>query len=462
MNDYYKLLYPIDAPTPKKNLISISDDSFEYILFTLNNNMFAFDFETSSLQVWKDPFWVRSVSFHNENVSVSIEIRDSEGGLIDGKREKYLYSWLVKQPKMIAHNFYFEASVLYRATKKIPHIFTCTRAIFMSLANEGNLHQSWSLDQACCRLLEGEEWDWSLTDGKPEYVYRFHEYLTKNGLKKDTMCKADFQELGWYNQLDSAATWYLYKLFRQVVAEYQDSWGQFFWQYMAEDVQTLIRNEVEAYGEGLTLNLKEYREDETDNSDDLRDYGKQLEREIAINRAEFFKHPKVAKAVDAYRNKMVSEHLTKKPDMIYNKDGITPNGQRVKSIKTWEKRLKELENNDEFNLNSADQLRWLFCEIFDVVEIGNGYEVYEKGCKDLFTKLRKTKGGKKSVGQLQLDEKGLRKSGWFGKLVLDYRKLGSQLTFINTLLENEVNGKVHIAVKVFGTFTSRLSSGAID
>lgn len=63
---------------------------------------------------------------------------------------------------------------------------------------------------------------------------------------------------------------------------------------------------------------------------------------------------------------------------------------------------------------------------------------------------------------MKADKKALEKLDWFGKLILDYRAKRDELKFITALLENQVDGKIHISIKVPGTISTRCSAGKID
>ena len=75
----------------------------------------------------------------------------------------------------------------------------------------------------------------------------------------------------------------------------------------------------------------------------------------------------------------------------------------------------------------------------------------------LVATLRSTDGGK-----LEANKKGLEKLDWFGKLLLDYREKREELKFIKAILENQVDNKIRIPIKVPGTITSRCSAGNIE
>lgn len=78
--------------------------------------------------------------------------------------------------------------------------------------------------------------------------------------------------------------------------------------------------------------------------------------------------------------------------------------------------------------------------------------------KKLLTKL----SAKQKTGALTVDKKALEKLDWFGKLLLEYRNKREELKFVKALLENQEGGKIHIAIKVPGTFSGRCSAGKVD
>ncbi len=197
-------------------------------------------------------------------------------------------------------------------------------------------------------------------------MFDFYEHLKSKKLTAGTMCHADWEEIGWYNQLDSAATWEIYKRFKDVVKSYSDTWGQFFWGYHREDTCNLIELEVEALGHGLILDL-----------DNLASYSNLLDKEIEEAYTAFMNDERIKKGLDLFQQNMIQQHLEVKPRLKVNKDG-SYNKTSVKSLDNWEIRLKELKENLEFNINSTDQIKWLFCNVFEVLQCGKKFEVYTK------------------------------------------------------------------------------------
>ena len=216
---------------PQPNLLRVGQLSKD-VLNTLDGQDFAYDFETYGLKFMDPEFFVRSVSFHNDEVSCAIELSDPEGNYYPGAR--LLFQWLVKQPGLIAHNAGFEAGVLYAMTDHyVPH--QCTYALMAHVANEGSPGQRWGLKQLGEEVLGWEDW----STGIP---------------KSEQMAKLPFEQLGWYNQVDSAATWCLYKGIKDAVKGHD--WEQIFWTYFDEDLATQLELQFEAYRDGLVIDVE--------------------------------------------------------------------------------------------------------------------------------------------------------------------------------------------------------------
>ena len=346
---YYKLLWQIKPAMPKPNLLKLSPEVLDDLKSKLSGQEFAFDFEASGLDIWGEVFWIRSVSFHNDEVSCSVEIRGPEGELINHEVEKELYEWFTEQTGLVAHNYYYEGSVLYRATGQIIPAKCCTRKTFMDLANEGYEGQSWALDEGIRRLLQ-----W------PPNNTELNAWLKERKLTKAKMHLAPFDILGYYNQLDSAATWELYKLFCQCIEDYHDTWGQYYWEHIEHDYMALLMLQIESYKEGLTIDL-----------DALKSYQKKVTKERDEFFKAFVKHPKVAKYIRGYEKAQRNQIVNKNKQ--YTKDGrINKNWQK------FEDKKEELMESIKFNVDSADQIRWLISKVFDVRQQGKIYKIYEK------------------------------------------------------------------------------------
>jgi hypothetical protein len=72
MGEYYKLLWPITVGQPTSNLMRLSSEVFDEVTAILDGAEFAIDFEASGLDIHAPVYWVRCVSFHNDNYSCSI------------------------------------------------------------------------------------------------------------------------------------------------------------------------------------------------------------------------------------------------------------------------------------------------------------------------------------------------------------------------------------------------------
>lgn len=174
------------------------------------------------------------------------------------------------------------------------------------------------------------------------------------------MCHAPWEILGGYNQLDSAATWELYKLFKDVVNEYEETWGSHYWPYIEQDYMTHLLLQIESYGRGLYLNLE-----------NLKKYKGVLEREINEYRNRFMAEPRVAKYIQEY-NKEQAKYIVNKHKQ-YTKNGkVNQNWQKFEDKK--QAKIDEV----QFNVDSTNQIRWLVSKVFDITRHGNVYKVYHK------------------------------------------------------------------------------------
>ena len=342
-----KLMYKEFVPMPEKHLINVDDFFREGYHDIINNKPVAFDFETSGLDIMADVFWARSVSFHNDEVSMAVQIRYENGDQIDPKAEKRLFEFLGTQTGLIAHNATYDCGVLMRATKKFVRPLCDTLVAFKDLSNEGFVGQMWSLDYIVENIL-----DW------PVYSKELDIHLKSKKLNKATMCHADWGFLGRYNQLDSAATWNVYKRCIEIVDNHKESWGKFFWTRHNEDILNLLKLQIIAYKNGLNIETKK-----------LSSYSEILDKEIADKKAAFFDHPKIKKAMVLWEDMVLKNYEDSKPVPKYKANGELHGGY-LRSLRLWEDRKEQFFKDNEFNLDSPKQLQWLITTIFDVQRIG--------------------------------------------------------------------------------------------
>lgn len=343
METDYKILWKEYVDPPEKNLIGVDEFFEEEIYKWFAYNPFAYDFETSGLDLKAECFWVRCVSFHHDGYSCSVQIRYDDGQQICPEAETMLFEWLSQQKYTIAHNASFECGVMKRATSKFVKPLADTYVLAKALSNEGFLGQQWSLDFLSEHIL-----DW------PVYSKDLDAHLKEKGLKKGEMCHADWEVLGWYNQLDAAATWEIYKRCHAAIKDHWDTWGQYFMQTHQEDHMSLLELQIAAYDEGLTIDTEA-----------LESYDRRLQEEISARKADFFNHPKITEAMKIWNDKILSDYRELEPKKRYKKNGEL-HGQYLRSHKRWVDMKEQFIEDNEFNLDSPKQLQWLAHEVFDI------------------------------------------------------------------------------------------------
>jgi DNA polymerase I-like protein with 3'-5' exonuclease and polymerase domains len=351
METQYKILWSGYVEPPEINLMNVDEFFTNSIHLLFLQSPTAYDFEASGLDLMADCFWVRSVSFHNDSYSCSVQVRDEEGEQISPKYEKMLFEWIANQKELIAQNATYECGVMMRATGKFVKPLADTYILAKALSNEGFVGQGWSLDYLSEHLLE-----W------PVYSKELDKHLKEKGLKKSEMCHADWEVLGKYNQLDSAATWEIYKRCKEAISDHWDTWGKFFMTTHQEDHMALLELQVSAYREGLTIDVKA-----------LRSYSETLEREAKERYEAFESHPKIAAALELWNNKILSDYLQLEPKKKYKQ-----NGDIAVNYTKWENKKDQFLEDNKFNINSPQQLQWICHQLFDVYVQGDVAILEEK------------------------------------------------------------------------------------
>lgn len=356
-------------------------------------------------------FWVRCVSFHNEDISISVELADKEGRYFPWAYE--LFEWVADQPGIVAHNAGFEAGCVYAMVGRTPTPRVCTYALLAFLACEGSPGQSWALKQAGPELTGIEKWDQDVRGDKAN------------------MSLLPFEVLGEYNQLDSAVTWELFRLCRTCVEEHrvgsgmQQGWGDLFWDFIDQDFTNALMLQDEAYREGLYID-PQY----------VQGYLAQVEADIETTRKAFVEHPDIRPHIEAYDRQVISEaeEALRNYGKKYKADGTETVNYQKAQIK-----VGDLKKVSHFSLASPKQLSWLF------------YDRLKCEAKIL------TDSGAPST-----DGDALAGIPVYGKLLLTHRDAVSQWKFLRALLDNEENGVVRIPIKVPGTITARCSAGSLE
>jgi len=396
-NRHYVLLKKRSATIPTPNLYQLSDSLMDKL--EQHTGLLAFDYETSGLK-WAAPdFQVRSVSFHNDDISLAIELTYAQPEAL-----RRLWNFIARHEFLIAHNATFEAGVTFAKTGIIPNIAACTRGLAFQLAGEGSPGQSWGLKNLAKDLLGWEDWSREVDMGN--------------------VMNLPWNLLGYYNQIDSAATWELFKLMKETVDKYKKTWGQYFWEYHQNDFMNLVKLQVETYANGLNVDLAS-----------IASYQATVDQEIKDRLHEFLHTPEVKAGMTEFNNNAVLEYIQK----LEETPKYTKAGTLTKAWERNQEKLAEAQETQHFNIDSGNHLKWLLYSYMKLVP------------------PKKTKKGAPSV-----DYDALERIPIYGKLILDYRDSVSTYKFLRALTSNQKDGVIRISIRTPGTVTGRCSSGEIE
>lgn len=383
-------------PTDYRVLDYLPDD-----LDGFSSQPIAFDFETNGTNPITGS--IRSIAISNDYGTLAIDISK----LSTQDRIK-LTNWLLKQ-KLIAHNAVFDAGWIYAKTGKMPKIEACTLVLFKLLATEGYLGQKWGLKHAMTSVL-----NWPTSN-----ELDLHNWLKSNKLHARDMAQAPWEILGKYNALDAAGTWQLYKHFVHTIQK--NGWEQNILQYHKIDFMNLIYLLIEQQMSGMSIDL-EY----------LNIFNEKLDKEIEDKLNDFLYHPEVRPHVEYYQSIVIEDMEKSEPQKF------TKSGEITSRFIKWKDKLKLAKSKLDFNVDSPQQLQWLF------------YERMLYTCP-IMTTTHKMSTGKKAFKYL----------GEPGKKLKEYRELRDKRKFSAALTNVHINGILHPNVKAHGTITGR-SSGGVD
>ncbi len=371
----------------------------------LSGQLFACDFETLGTNWMAPGFWIRCVSFHNDQISVSVELANEQGEYLEGAAD--LFAWLSEQPGLIAHNAGYETGCIYAMTGVEITPYACTYALLASLANEGSPGQSWSLKIAGPELLMCEPWD---ADVKGD---------------KANMSLLPFEQLGTYNQLDSWASWELFKLMKECIDEHIDSWGANTWEFHQREMCMLIDLQNEAYREGLTIDT-EY----------LPGFTAEVGQAVDDSYETFFNDPEIKPHVDFYNAEVIRQAEV---SLAARKDKVTKEGRPSINYQKAEAKLEKMRTERHFSVTSTADLRWLIYS-----RMGHEAKMFTDG------------------GQPATDADTLATLGAVGRLLLACRDVEAQHRFLKAVNDNLDEGVVRIGVRTPGTMTGRSSAGQLE
>lgn len=308
---------------------------------------------------------------------------------------------------MIAHNYAFDGSCLYRELGYAKQPFACTFGLFAQLANDSK-EIKWGLKYAMENVLGWEETNTALLD----------EWLAKHHNKdKSMMSHAPFYILGPYNALDAGATWQLYIYFRSIMAHFD--WGPALWSYHQQDHCLEIALLIEQQHKGWYMDVEK-----------MQAYHDSLEERIKAAERAFLIHPKIEPLVDEYNEQILAEYRAKEPRHKTKKGAVSKNWIK------WDAKYMSILRANHFNIGSPKQLTWLLYE-----KLG-------------FPVLVKTDTDAPSVGK-----KAYPGFGELGKLLKAYKLVIKEGQSTEAALYLERDGKVHPDVKSVSAVSGRLGSG---
>lgn len=362
-----------------------------------SSEILAVDFETSGL----DP---TDTNQQTVGVGVSDGITAAYMDLqnISTEGREALFSWLGTK-RWIAHNYSFDGAWYYKEKQEVPPYEMCTYAMFRHAATEGFDDQDWSLKTAMVSLLGWPEDNTTVLD----------TWLKENKLTKGDMWQAPKEILGPYCALDALATFELYKLFKDQL----ESRFPHLFTYHREEFSTLLALVVEQQFHGFTVNKAGFEE-----------YLAVLDKEIEELKQQFYSFPSLQQHLEKFNAEVCNNLLAAEPKKLKKDGTLTVNWQK------WQLKTADAARTQHFNLNSRDQLRWLF-----------------------FGELGHTTEKKTEKGKLALDKDVLPLLGSEGILLNQYNLKCKTQGYVKAAVNRTKGNKLSISLKTPGTLTGRCS-----
>jgi DNA polymerase I-like protein with 3'-5' exonuclease and polymerase domains len=406
------------------------------------NNIFYFDFETNVIEC-------------NNTV---LEFLDTyEGGFV-------------------GHNVFFDGAFLMRDIGKWINWKYDTYAMYRQLANSRPDHK-YGLKSAQLQLLNWEtkgdveldEWlikNEYISNIKKEPAEGYYPFMMRDEQRygkpvKAEMYRAPAQILGYYCGLDVASTWQLlHEVFLPSIQgeAYEESFLEYH-DIFITNIKLLASQQLT----GISIDKTK-----------LTNYNTKLVTDIEIARQEFLNHSDVRKYADEL-NIQILETLRKsepaqyktlpklgtEPPRLTKAQTVSKNWEKWNSRKqriadlglgeisknwlNWKDKYDKVAAEDQFNMNSSQQLGWLF---------------YEKLDNEI---LITTDTGLPSTGVQALPG-----FGDSGKTLKHYKDLVKEQGYVETCLEHllqdsEGNWRLHPQFRAPGTLTCRLAgSGGVN
>lgn len=403
----------------------------------------ALDIETKGNNPVDSQSVIVGIGLSDKRGSVYLEVSSVEDVRLIGEVLK------CKNVRLLGHNLFFDASYLYRDLGYHLNWAHCTYALYKYLATEGYPGQKWGLKDAQAELL-----GWTETNETA-----LGEWLVANGLKKQhgapnwaEMWQAPASILGHYCALDSDATYLLFTevllpgMRRTAGGRYHegDYYGPTF-------IKFLLKN-IEQRFSGISISVPE-----------LLDYNNELHKRIAESEKQFRSESTIRPVLDEYKANIIAEHVTNEPSRYkklkvpqepprFKKNGeVSINWlkwqerkeagefepRESKTWQNWNEKLEEIKRSDPFNIHSGPQKQWLFYEKL-------GYT------PTLFT----------DSGQPAVDERALKGFGEPGRLLIVNNELVKEQGYVQAVIDNLRNDKIHLSFRIPGTLTGRLAGAS--
>lgn len=449
----FAILKPVNVPAPKKSpsiLQAIADGTVLRSILRGAQGPMALDIETKGSDVSRASSIVVGLAIADERGSWYFDFNEGR----DVNYYQQVLSILAQSGvKLIAHNLFFDGAFLYRDSgNQWKHKWAyCTYALYKHLATEGFPGQEWGLKAAQKDLLGWEDTNevdldqWLIDNGY------FYSGMT-NGVygpkpKKAEMWRAPSYILGKYCALDAWSTWAIYNYcFLPALNKFPalDAYEKEF--------LGLIKKLVEQQVTGVKIDVEA-----------LTKYHGDLKIQIESSKVKFLEHESVSPHIEESKRLKIEEHKAKEPakykkqkplgmepDMTTKAGRLSKNWQRwnerkrqleaegpaiSKNWERWKEQLVEIENSEAFNLNSGQQLQWLF---------------YERLKNEV---LFRTKSGQPAT-----DKKACQFFGEPGLLLKKYNDEVKEESYVSVCLEKvDEHGVIHVQARVPGTLTGRLA-----
>ena len=400
-NSPYQLLNKRPSPPREQLHMCLHEFINSFYPSAFGQGAFALDFEANTNKPHSTDLFIRTMALANDEYVVGVDFlgcSDTDWG--------WLMEWLPQQKLIVFNAMYDNALLLRKSGRLVPPQVD----LYIAFKKLGGKKKS--TDHKATHSLKSAQvyiLDWQ-DKGNDEIA----EYMKKHQLTWSDIRKFDQDILLRYNCLDADSTWALYQVFKELIAEHQENWGQYFGQWHREECLTAAALWIESLSHGLPIDEGQLESHRLD-CQEKRDY----------YLTQFFDHPQIKDGVALY-NATIVENLKAAEPPKHKKNGDI----QVRWLK-WATKVKEAAAVNHFNTNSVQQLRWLLY----------GY-----------AKIAPPKG------TLSTDAEALNSIGEVGQLLLNYRSMTTELKFVTQLAENNTDGKFYPRVVYPGTETGRVVS----